>query len=216
LTLERSAGDGTFMEADEQSLEAAVAALARGEVIALPTETVYGLAVDASSEDAVERLFALKGRPASVALPLAVAKSEWVTRWARVADPRLELLARRWWPGPLTVVLPALDSVSRILTGGQSTLAVRVPDHEHAREVIERFGRAVALTSANVHGAREARCAADVSWAFGSQVSVVVDGGESPLGQPSTIVSLVGEGPPEILRQGAISEAQVLEALSRM
>jgi len=216
LTLERSAGDPAFMEDQEQSLADAVAALERGEVIALPTETVYGLAVDASSVDGLERLFTLKGRPASVALPLAVAKTAWVSRWARVADPRLELLTRSWWPGPLTVVLPALDSVSRILTGGRSTLAVRVPDHELARQVIERFGRAVALTSANVHGGKEARCAEDVSRVFGSQVSAVVDGGDSPLGQPSTIVSLVGEGPPEVLRRGAISEAQLLEALSRI
>jgi L-threonylcarbamoyladenylate synthase len=201
------------MDLDEQTLEAAVAALERGAVVALPTETVYGLAADASSAEALERLFTLKGRPSSVSLPLAVAKPEWVSLWAQVADPRLEVLAGKWWPGPLTVVLPALDSVSRVLTGGRSTIAVRVPDQELARRVIERFGRAVALTSANVHGAPEARSAAEVRAAFGSQVPVVVDGGDSPLGSPSTIVSLIDGYPPQILRRGAIHEAQVLEAL---
>lgn len=203
-----------LMDLEAQTVEAAVAALARGEVVALPTETVYGLAADASSPSALERLFILKGRPDSLPLPLAVAHGEWVARWAQVVDPRLETLARKWWPGPLTVVLPALDSVSRVLTAGRSTVAVRVPDQPLARSVIERLGRAVALTSANVHGEPEARSAAEVSAAFGPRVSVVLDGGASPLGSPSTIVSLHHDAPLEILRLGAITEAQIREALA--
>ena len=203
------------MNAPEDSIALAVAALRRGEVVALPTETVYGLAADAASEDAIERLFQLKGRPSSVPLPLAVADVSWVTRWASVSDPRLEVLAQRWWPGPLTVVLPARDEVSRILTGGRTTLAVRIPDQDLAREVISRFGGAVALTSANVHGEQEARSAAEVSAVFGERVAVVVDGGPSKFGEPSTIISLPADGSPEVLRPGAVDEQLVLEALSQ-
>ncbi|MBD91202.1 MAG: threonylcarbamoyl-AMP synthase [Deltaproteobacteria bacterium] len=201
------------MTTREDPIEAAVGALERGEVVALPTETVYGLAADASNPDAIERLFELKGRPNSVPLPLAVAAVEWVPDWASVDDPRLERLARRWWPGPLTVVLPARDEVSRVLTGGRATIAVRVPDQEQARAVIARFGRAVALTSANVHGEPEARSADEVAATFGLQVAAIVDGGPSSIGEPSTIVALVDSEAPKILRRGALSESQVLEAL---
>jgi len=201
------------MTTQEDPIEAAVGALERGEVVALPTETVYGLAADASNPDAIERLFELKGRPNSVPLPLAVAAVEWVPDWASVDDPRLERLARRWWPGPLTVVLPARDEVSRVLTGGRATIAVRVPDQEQARAVIARFGRAVALTSANVHGEPEARSADEVAATFGLQVAAIVDGGPSSIGEPSTIVALVDSQAPKILRRGALSESQVLEAL---
>ena len=201
------------MTTREDPIEAAVEALERGEVVALPTETVYGLAADASNPDAIERLFELKGRPTSVPLPLAVAAVEWVPHWASVDDPRLERLARRWWPGPLTVVLPARDQVSRVLTGGRTTIAVRVPDQEQARAVIARFGRAVALTSANAHGEPEARSAEEVAATFGVQVAAIVDGGPSSIGEPSTIVALADSEAPKILRRGALSESQVLEAL---
>ena len=113
------------------------------------------------------------------------------------------------------MVLPARDEVSRILTGGRTTLAVRIPDQDLAREVISRFGGAVALTSANVHGEQEARSAAEVSAVFGERVAAVVDGGPSKFGEPSTIISLPADGSPEVLRPGAVDEQLVLEALSQ-
>ena len=201
------------MDRGDEIIEAAAAALSRGEVVGLPTETVYGVAADASNPDALERLFALKGRPESVPLPLAVADPSWVSRWAATDDPRVTLLASRWWPGPLTLVLPATDGVSPIVTGGRPTVAIRIPDQPLTRAILERFGKSVALTSANRHGAAEAWSAAEVRAAFPDGLALVVDGGPASFGQPSTIVALPPDGPAQILRDGAIPASAIREAL---
>ncbi|MDP6945749.1 MAG: L-threonylcarbamoyladenylate synthase, partial [Myxococcota bacterium] len=148
------------------TLREAVAALERGAVVALPTETVYGLACDAANPGAVERLYALKGRPLNVPLPVALADASWGREWHAGEEPRLTRLAARWWPGPLTIVIAAREGVSERITAGLGTVALRVPAQPLCTEVIEALGRGVVLTSANPHGEAPAQSAEEVAAAF--------------------------------------------------
>ena len=192
----------------EQSLKA-VAALEQGEVIALPTETVYGFACDARDPQALLRLYELKGRPAKVPLPVAIAEPSWAAAWQREPDPRVDVLARRWWPGPLTLVVEASEGVSEVLSAGLGTVALRVPDQATTRAIIAAFGRPVALTSANRHGEAPATSASAIETHFPEGLAVVVDGGASQLGVPSTLVALERDGAWRVLRAGAVTEAEV-------
>ena len=196
-----------------QSVKEAIAALSRGDVIALPTETVYGIACDAHDPEALRKLFELKGRPANVPLPVALAQASWTERWQRAPDARVLALARRWWPGPLTIVVEAKEDVSPVLTAGLGTVALRVPDEPHALAVIGGFGRAIALTSANRHGEPPARSAEAVDEVFGARVAAVVDGGPSGSGVPTTIVALTANEGWRVLREGGVSEEALRRAL---
>jgi len=194
---------------DPSVLRGAVAALEGGGVIALPTETVYGLACDAANHDAVSRLFALKGRPDNVPLPVALPDATRVDDWRAQADARLDMLATRWWPGPLTVVVPANEGVSARITAGLATVALRVPDEPRCAAVLASFGRAIVLTSANRHGEPPARSAEAVASAFPSGLPVIVDGGPSPIGRPSTLVELLPGGAWRVLREGVVTSADL-------
>jgi len=195
------------------SVQEAIAALARGAVIALPTETVYGLACDAQDPEALALLFALKGRPSNVPLPVALAEPSWADAWQKTPDRRVVSLAAHWWPGPLTIVVDAHPEVSTVVTAGLGTVALRIPDEPHALAVIRGFGRAIVLTSANPHGAPPAQSAEAVDQVFGAQVAVIVDGGPSALGVPTTIVGLGPEGAWRVWRQGGVSVAQLTRVL---
>jgi L-threonylcarbamoyladenylate synthase len=208
----RRGGMVTFTSSTE-AVRLAIAALARGAVIGLPTETVYGLACDAQDPAALARLFEFKGRPPKVALPVALAEPAWALAWQKRPDPRIAALAEHWWPGPLTIVVDAHEDVSPVITAGLGTVALRVPDEPQALAVIRGFGRAVALTSANRHGAPPAQSAQEVSDVFGGQVEVVVDGGPSALGVPTTIVALADQGAWRVLRQGGLSDLQLRRVL---
>lgn len=195
--------------ADDISL--AVAALRRGELVAMPTETVYGLAADARNPDAVRRIFAAKGRPVDHPLIVHLADAAEIGEWARVVPPAALRLGAAFWPGPLTLVLSKAESVEPVVTGGQDTVGLRVPAHPVAQALLRAFGGALAAPSANRFGRISPTQARHVRDEFPSGIAVILDGGASAVGLESTIVDLSGPRP-RLLRPGSIGATQI-EAL---
>ena len=192
-------------------LDLAVNRLRHGDVVAMPTETVYGLAADASNEAAIARVFAIKGRPADRPLIVHVAEASWVDDWACDVPSYARTWMQAFWPGPLTLVLPKQPAVSERITGGQATVALRVPDHPLALALLKRFGGALVAPSANRYGQISPTTAQAVHDALGDEAPLVLDGGACQVGIESTIVSCLGETP-EILRPGAISPQALVAA----
>ncbi|MEN9800814.1 MAG: hypothetical protein RL653_4511 [Pseudomonadota bacterium] len=196
------------------TLQRAVEILRAGGVVGLPTETVYGLAADATNELAVRRIFAVKGRPADHPLIVHVASAEAARPWARTWPAEAEALARAFWPGPLTLVLPRTARASDAVTGGQDTVALRVPAHPLARAVLEALGSGVAAPSANRFGGVSPTTAQHVREDLGTDVPLVLDGGPCEVGVESTIVDL-SSGAPAVLRPGGITPGQLASVLGR-
>lgn len=193
---------------DRNPVALAVAALDRGEVVGLPTETVYGLAADAENPDAVRRIFALKGRPADHPVIVHVADATGLDRYGRDVPEVARRLAAAYWPGPLTLVVRRSARVSDLVTGGQDTVGLRSPGHPVAQAVLAAFGRGLAAPSANRFGHVSPTRAAHVREEFGDRVPIVLDGGECPVGIESTIVDL-SRGKPRILRPGMLDRASI-------
>lgn len=189
-------------------LAEALAALRGGEVIGLPTETVYGLAADAANAEAVKKIFALKGRPADHPLIVHIASSDALPQWARVVPEAAWKLAQAFWPGPLTMILRKQASVPDVVTGGQDTVGLRCPAHPIALQLLREFAGGLAAPSANRFGRISPTTAAHVRDEFGAGVPIVLDGGDCEVGIESTIVDLSGDAP-RILRPGMISQAQI-------
>ncbi len=189
----------------------AVEVLRAGGLIALPTETVYGLAADATHDEAVRRIYAAKGRPAGHPLIVHVAAGDRLTHWAAMVPAAAAVLADACWPGPLTLIVPAASHVSRLVTGGLDTVGVRVPAHPMALEVL-RHVEGVAAPSANRFGRVSPTSAAHVATELGDAVDYVLDGGASPVGVESTIVDTTVD-PPQMLRPGAITPEEVARLL---
>ncbi|HZH43235.1 MAG TPA: L-threonylcarbamoyladenylate synthase [Lysobacter sp.] len=195
----------------DDAVDAAVAALRRGEAIGLPTETVYGLAADAENPAAVRRVFALKGRPADHPLIVHLPGADAVDGWARTVPAAARRLMQAFWPGPLTLILPRGPRASDVVTGGQDTVGLRVPAHPLAQTVLQRLGGGLAAPSANRFGRTSPTTAQHVRDEFGDAVPVVLDGGECDVGIESTIVDCSGERV-RVLRPGMITVA-ALEAV---
>ncbi|MFO0512357.1 MAG: L-threonylcarbamoyladenylate synthase [Gammaproteobacteria bacterium] len=193
-------------------IAAAVGALRAGGLVAFPTETVYGLGADARDPAALRRVYALKGRPASHPLILHLADAAALTQWVAAVPPAAATLAARFWPGPLTLVLPRAPGVPDELTGGQDSVAVRVPSHPVAQALLKAFGGGIAAPSANRYGRISPTRAAQVREEFPSGVDVILEGGDCEVGLESTIVSLLGVEP-RILRPGVIGRAALESAL---
>lgn len=189
-------------------VQEAVAALRRGEVIGLPTETVYGLAADASNADAVRKIFALKGRPADHPLIVHIADASALSRWASGSSVLAWKLAQAFWPGPLTMILPRQSDVSDVVTGGQPTVGLRCPAHPLALQVLRAFDGGLAAPSANRFGHISPTTAAHVREEFGAGVALILDGGECEVGIESTIIDLSSRIP-RILRPGRITHEQI-------
>lgn len=196
----------------EKDIEHAVTTLKAGGLVAFPTETVYGLGADASNPDAVAKIFAVKGRPAGHPLIVHLADAVQIANWAREVPEAARSLARRFWPGPLTVILKRAPRVSNAVTGGQDSVALRVPSHPVALQLLARFGGGIAAPSANRHGRVSATTAEHVRHEFGSAIDCVLDGGETDVGIESTIVDLSGAAP-TLLRPGWIGAAELEQAL---
>ena len=190
----------------DEVLEEAAHAVMSGGVIAIPTDTVYGLACDPSNLAAVGRIFAIKRRPAALELSLLAASKADLERMVEFSSYASEL-AERYWPGPLSLVLPASRDAALAVPRGGTTLMVRVPDHEVLLNLLRLTGP-LASTSANRHGAAPAVSAAEVEAALGSEVALVVDGGRGG-GRASTIIDCAAS-PPRLLREGPISADEVL------
>ena len=195
-------------------LAEAAAAIARGEVVATPTETFYGLAVDPAREDAVAAVFRAKGRAASEALPLIAADVAAARGVAAVWSAEAERLAAAFWPGPLTLVVPARPgAVAPGVVAGGTTVGVRVSGHAVARALAAATpGGVITATSANQSGSPPLTTADAVVDALGAGVAVVLDAGATPGGRASTVVAL-DDGPPRLVREGPVPFARVLESL---
>lgn len=198
------------MEGDD--ISRAVEVLRRGGLVALPTETVYGLAADAENELAVRRIFAAKGRPSSHPLIVHLADAAAAEAgWVRAVPPEARALAQAFWPGPLTLVLPRGERALDAVTGGQDTVAIRVPAHPLAHAVLRAFGGGVAAPSANRFGGVSPTTAEHVRRDLGGDVDFILDGGPCAVGVESTIVDL-SSGAPALLRPGGVPR----EALERV
>ena len=195
----------------------AAEALRAGEVVAIPTDTVYGLAAAIDRPDAIDRLYAIKGRPAEKAIPVLIADIGDVYRLTPNFSARAAHLARTFWPGALTMVLPARpelpQGVTTVTGDGVLTVAVRVPDDELARGIIAAAGGALAVTSANRSGAAPAVEAREVNRLGLAEPLLIVDGGRAPGGVPSTIVAVTAEAF-EVLREGAIPASAIAAAVA--
>lgn len=192
----------------DRAVDEAAALLQAGELVAIPTETVYGLAADAANGEAVARIFAVKGRPSFNPLIAHVADMEMAERIARF-DPLSRRLAAAFWPGPLTLVLPRLSDalVHDLVCAGLDTVALRMP-RGIARELSRRLGRPLAAPSANPSGRLSPTTAEAVEETLGSRIALIVDGGAAPVGLESTILRVEGDRI-RILRPGAVTAADV-------
>ena len=197
MTTERLGADGA-------GVARAAALLRDGGLVAIPTETVYGLAVRVDDADAVARLFAAKGRPSDNPLIVHVATADAVTAVAAEVTPLARRLLARFAPGPLTVVLPARDDLPRAVTGGLDTVAVRIPAHPVARAVLAACGLPLAAPSANRSGRPSPTTAAHVRADLDGRIDAVLDGGPTRIGLESTVVDARGDVP-VVLREGAVT-----------
>ncbi len=193
-----------------------VSCLRKGEVVALPTDTFYGLAVDPVNLHAVEQIYQIKMRQKHKPLSLLIASVMQAYELARETDLHFDRLAERFWPGPLTIIVRAGTKLPLRSTANTGNVALRVPDAAIPRAVVERFGLPITATSANLQGAPECVHAACVRGQIGDRVPLIVDGGPTGRAQPTTLVDLsLGPGRWEILREGAISTHEVVMAIQR-
>ncbi len=191
------------LSANPEDLDTAAELLRAGALVAIPTETVYGLAADASNPEAVRAIFAAKGRPADHPVIVHLPSSSALEDWAAEVPEAARRLAGEFWPGPLTLILPRASHVDPVITGGQDTIGLRVPAHPLTQALLQRFGRALAAPSANRFGHVSPTTAAHVMAEFGDEVAAVLDGGPCEVGVESTIVD-VSADTPRLLRPGMI------------
>jgi L-threonylcarbamoyladenylate synthase len=191
------------------NLVEAITRLQNGEAVAIPTETVYGLAADASNDDALRQIYAIKQRPADNPLIVHIANASQVKDWAAEFSPLAQKLAHTFWPGPLTLVLPAKPHVSSILRGDHPTVALRVPNHALTLQLLKQSGLALAAPSANKFTQLSPTTAAHVTASLGDAVAVL-DGGACEVGIESTIVAVHGNEW-QLLRLGMLPEARIHE-----
>lgn len=199
------------MTAITTDIEKAAAVLRAGGLVALPTETVYGLGANAEDPVAIARIFQVKGRPPSHPLIVHIAAADQLEDWVEEVPATASLLAERFWPGPLTLVLRRGHRVPLEATGGLETVAVRVPDHPSALALLSAFGGGVTAPSANRFGSVSPTTADHVRAELGDAVDLVLDGGSCQVGVESTIVDVTGETP-AILRPGGVTRED-LEAV---
>jgi len=186
-----------------------------GELVAIPTETVYGLGANGLDENAVKKIFEAKGRPQDNPLILHVAYPEQMTNFCHDIPEEAWLLAKKFWPGPLTMVLPARDTVPKRTTGGLSTVAIRCPDSDITRQIIALAGVPVAAPSANISGKPSTTTAEHVRHDHDGKIAAIVDGGHCSVGVESTIVDLT-ERPARLLRPGGVTPEQLREVLGEL
>lgn len=197
---------------DEPTPAQAAAVLRRAGLVAFPTETVYGLGADASSAEAVRKLYAVKGRPAQHPVIVHFVDADAAFAWAREVPEAARKLAARFWPGPLTLILKRSPLAKDFVTGGQDSVGLRVPAHPVAQQLLKDFGKGVAAPSANRFGHVSPTTAAHVRADLGNEVDLVLEGGPSDVGIESTIIDL-SAGSPVLLRPGHLSREELETAL---
>lgn len=199
---------------DESTIERAVEVLRSGQLVAFPTETVYGLGADAGNPQALARLYAAKGRPANHPVIVHIAEPAMLERWAVNVPDSAYTLAQAFWPGPLTLVLPRCTHVLDQVTGGQETVALRIPSHPVALALLRSFDGGLAAPSANSFGKLSPTKAEDVERDLGSAVAMILDGGACQVGIESTIVDITGDEA-RVLRPGMISQPSIERVLGK-
>ena len=192
-----------MLDSSDESLRKAGAALAAGRLVAIPTETVYGLGADAFNAVAVARVFEAKARPAFDPLIVHISSLADIDRVAASFPPKARLLAESLWPGPLTMILPKRNEVPDIVTSGLETVAVRFPSHTLARKIIAYSGTVVAAPSANPFGYISPTTAAHVARTLGNRIDFIIDGGPCVVGVESTVIDMT-YGTPALLRPGGM------------
>lgn len=198
----------------DEAIALAVAAMHAGKAIVYPTETFYGIGADAFSAAALERIFAIKGRDAAKTIALIAHNEDAAFAIAREVPEIARQLARAFWPGPLTIVMPARDGIPEALIGPGGGIGVRVSSHPLAIALARGLGRPITATSANLAGDAPARTLAEARAALAERVKVFVEGGTLMGGLPSTVVECGSDGGWRVLRAGAISEKQIEVTLS--
>ena len=196
----------------EKDLSPAVDIIKRGGLVAVPTETVYGLACDGLDEKAVEKVYAVKGRPAVKALSLLVAGADALDEYCEDVPPGAYALAKKYWPGPLTIILKSKGKEPPIVRAGGESVGLRCPDHPLTAELLRRCGLPLAAPSANLSGAPPLMSAAEVLSCFEGRIDAVLDGGRSELGEASTVLDM-SAAPYRVLRAGALAEEEIWDTL---
>ena len=200
-----------FREPTKENIAAAAQIIRSGGLLAIPTETVYGLGADALNEQAVLRIFEAKGRPQDNPLIIHVPEASWLERYCEQVPPEAHVLAARFWPGPLTMILPRKPIVPLRTTGGLETVGVRCPDHPITRAVIAAADVPIAAPSGNTSGRPSPTCIADMIEDMDGKIEGMFDGGACSVGVESTIIDLTCR-PPRLLRPGGLP----LEALEKV
>ena len=190
----------------------AAAILSDGGLIAFPTETYYGLAVDPFNEKALKRLFTIKKRPAVKPVLVLIPSREDIFRVTDTVPDAADQLMDRFWPGPLTMVFSARKELSVILTGGTGTVGVRISPHPVAQALLQAYGAPLTATSANRSGGSPAITASEVKGIFGDDIDMVLEGGSTPGKKPSTLIKFKGNSI-ECIREGCIPFTEITQAL---
>jgi L-threonylcarbamoyladenylate synthase len=193
----------------------AIELIRNGGLVAYPTDTVYGLGTSIFQEGGVRRIFEVKGRPPSDPLPILIADVAQVEELAAVVPSVARDLMRRFWPGPLTIVLPRSSRVPEVVSGGGPSIALRMPNHPIPLRLIQEAGVPIVGTSANSHGAPSPITATQVATDIGDRIDLILDGGRTPHGIPSTVVDLTGAAP-RVVRAGALDPALLREVLGEV
>ena len=200
------------MAVSPTAISKAAGLLREGYLVAFPTETVYGLGADAQNEEAVKKLYEAKGRPVKHPVIVHLPSFENISEWCLDIPKEAWTLANAFWPGPLTLVLRRSEKAKDFITGGQDTVAIRVPSHPIALALLKEFGGGIVAPSANRFGKLSPTRAEHVANDFSEAIALVLDGGPCQVGIESTIVNLSG-GKPEILRPGMITAEQIAQQL---
>jgi L-threonylcarbamoyladenylate synthase len=193
-------------------IKKAIEYLQKGELVAIPTETVYGLAADAKNEDAIKKIFIAKERPTNHPLIVHIDSIENIKNWAEDIPEKAYILGKHFWPGPLTLLLKKKKNISSLITGGLDTIAIRIPNHDTLRKIIAELNTALVAPSANPHTKLSATTGQQVFDNMNGKIAAVLDGGACEVGIESTILSLVAETP-KILRQGPITQTMIENVL---
>jgi L-threonylcarbamoyladenylate synthase len=200
---------------DERSIQHAAKIIANGGVIAFRTDTFYGLGADPFNTDAIQRIKQLKGREGQKPILIVISDREQVGRFIIETTPVFDLLARTFWPGPLTIVGRAAPGVPEEIAAGTKTIGVRLPGDDTVRMLVQACGGALTATSANPSHQEPAKTAEEVRSYFGDAVDLIVDGGEARTNQPSTVIDVCGVSP-RLIREGVLSWSRIQSAINQI
>ena len=204
-----------MVRATQTEIEKAVETLRAGDLVVFPTETVYGLGANAANPAAVRKIFEVKGRPPDHPVIVHLDNPRYLHRWVSDVPPVAGRLADMFWPGPLTLILPKAENVNEIVTGGHDSIGIRIPSHPIAQQLLTAFGGGIAAPSANRYGRLSPTKPEHVRDELGDAVHVLLDGGDSPIGLESTIVSCLNNEV-RLLRPGFITRSQVAQVVGEL